>query len=75
MSSDEDFVSRIKGITIEDYIVFESMMSQENDYTIEDGKEEDESKIENTEEEAEEEKDRAVGYKKSLHLLHKASKK
>ena len=75
MPSDEDFVSRMKGLTIEDYMIFESMMNQENDYTIEDEKEEDESEIEDIEEEAEEEENRAGGYKKSLHLLRKASKK
>ena len=75
MPSDEDFVSRMKGLTMEDYIVFESMMNQENDYGIEELKEESESKTEETEEEAVEEKSRAVGYKKNLHLLSKASKK
>jgi len=56
-------------------MIFESMMNQENDYTIQNEKEEDESEIEDIEGEAEEEENRAGGYKKSLHLLRKASKK
>ena len=68
---DEAFVKRMKGLTMEDYFIFESMIDQQ---VFEDNDEE-ESPISGTTEEAEEEGTGSAGYNKTKNTLRKLSKK